>query len=120
MKKKRTDKLYIKDILDAIKSILKYTAGLSFAQFRNKKIVTDAVVRNFEVIGEAAKNTSEDTKLSYQEIPWKEMAGMRNKIIHEYFGIDLNIVWKTIQNLPILDKELKNIYYAKYGKKNKR
>lgn len=119
MKKKRTDKLYIKDILDAIKSILEYTAGLSFEQFRNKKIVIDAVVRNFEIIGEAAKNTSEDIKLSYREIPWKEMSGMRNKIIHEYFGIDLDIVWKTVQNLPILDKDIKKIYHTKYSKKNK-
>jgi len=117
MKKKRTDKLYIKDILDAIKSITEYTNGLSFEHFRSKKIVIDAVVRNFEIIGEAAKNTSEDMKSLYREIPWKEMSGMRNKIIHEYFGIDLDIVWKTVQNLPVLEKSLKSIYYAKYSKR---
>ncbi|MFA5361631.1 MAG: DUF86 domain-containing protein [Candidatus Omnitrophota bacterium] len=113
MKKKRASNLYIRDILDSIKSIREYTNGLSFKEFRSKKIVIDAVVRNFEIIGEAAKNVPENIKCMYPEIPWKEMSGMRNKITHEYFGIDLDIVWKTIQGLPNLEVVFKNIYYAK-------
>lgn len=116
MNKKRVSKLYIKDILDSIKSICKYTNGLSFKAFRSKKIVIDAVVRNFEIIGEAAKNVSENVKYIQPGIPWKEMSGMRNKIIHEYFGIDLDIIWKTIQGLPDLETAFKKIYYAKGNK----
>jgi len=88
----------------------KYTKGLTFEGFRSKKIVIDAVVRNFEIIGEAAKNTPEDLKSLHREIPWKEMSGMRNKITHQYFGIDLSIVWKTIRNLPDLEIALTKIY----------
>lgn len=119
MKKKRTAKLYIKDILDSIKSIGEYTSGLSFEAFRSRKIVIDAVVRNFEVIGEAAKNVPENLKDMQPEIPWKEMSGMRNKITHEYFGIDLDIVWKTIQNLPDIETAIKKIYYATSTKRKK-
>lgn len=119
MKKKRTSKLYITDILDSIKSIREYSNGLSFEAFRSKKIVIDAVVRNLEIIGEAAKHVPENVKYMQSEIPWKEMSGMRNKIIHEYFGIDLDIVWKTIQSLPDLETALKKIYYAKGNKRKK-
>ncbi len=110
MRRRRTPGLYIKDILDSIKNIRQYTNGLTLDEFRSKKIVIDAAVRNFEIIGEAAKNISEDVKLKHSEIPWKQMAGMRNKIIHEYFGVDLDIVYKTIQNLPDLEKVLKKIF----------
>ncbi len=113
MKKKRASKLYLKDILDSIKSIQEYTNGLTFERFRIKRMVIDAVVRNFEIIGEAARSISEDVKSTHQEIPWKEMSGMRNKIIHEYFGIDLDIVWKTIQALPTIETILKRIYREK-------
>jgi uncharacterized protein with HEPN domain len=68
-------------------------------------------VRNFEIIGEASKNISEEVKSQYPNIPWKEMAGMRNKMIHEYFGIDLQIVWKTEKNRLLQLKSLfENIY----------
>lgn len=107
MNKKRTYKLYIKDILDSIKSIREYTNGLTFKEFRSKKIVIDAVVRNFEIIGEVARNIPADVKSLHREIPWRQMSGMRNKVIHEYFGIDLDIVWKTIQTLSNLETSLK-------------
>ena len=105
----RTANLYIKDILDSIKSIREYINGLTFEEFCGKKIVIDAVVRNFEIIGEAAKNTPKNVKSLHREIPWKEMSGMRNKMIHEYFGVDLHIVWKTIQTLSGLEISLKKI-----------
>lgn len=107
--KKRDYKLYLKDILDAIAKIEDYIKDLSFEEFSKNSLVVDAVVRNFEIIGEASKNISEEIKSQYPDIPWKEMAGMRNKIIHEYFGIDLEIVWKTAKNrLPQLKPLLKS------------
>jgi len=105
--KKRNSKLYLKDILEAIQKINNYTKNLSFEEFSQNTMVVDAVIRNFEIIGEATKHIPEEIRKSYPEIPWKEMAGMRDKMIHEYFGVDLEIVWKTIkirlpQILPLL------------------
>ncbi len=93
--RERNHKVYFKDILDSIENIEKYIKDLSFDEFSNNKMVVDAVIRNFEIIGEASKNIPDDVKVLYKNIPWKEMAGMRDKVIHEYFGIDLDIVWKT-------------------------
>ena len=105
---KKEDKLYLNDIWEAILKIEKYTKGLSYEEFLNNMMVIDAVVRNLEIIGEATKNLSKEIKSQYPEIPWKEMAGIRDKLIHEYFGIDLDIVWKTIKyRLPELKKYLK-------------
>jgi uncharacterized protein with HEPN domain len=107
---KKNNKLYFKDILDSITKIESYTKGMSFRNFSHNKMVIDAVIRNFEIIGEAAKNLPPKTKSMHKAIPWKEMAGMRDKVIHEYFGVDLKIVWKTIkQSLPELKKALKKI-----------
>lgn len=101
--KKRNYKLYLKDIVDAIAKIENYIKGLSFEEFSENSMVVDAVVRNFEIIGEASKNIPEDLKSQTPDIPWKEMAGMRDKVIHEYFGVDLEIVWKTAKDrLPQL------------------
>jgi uncharacterized protein with HEPN domain len=103
----RNSKLYIKDILDSITKIEAYTKGMSFKEFSRNKMVIDAVIRNFEVIGEASKNLPAKTKSIYKKIPWKEMAGMRDKVIHEYFGVDLKIIWKTIKDsLPDLKKAI--------------
>src|SRR3989338_4769319 len=106
----RKSKLYIRDILDSIDKIEGYVKGLTFKKFSQNQMVIDAVVRNFEIIGEASKKLPAKIKSSHSEIPWKEMAGMRNKMIHEYFGVDLKIVWKTVkQSLPDLKKLLENI-----------
>ncbi len=107
--KKRSSKLYLKDILEAIEKINNYTKNLSFEEFSQNTMIVDAVIRNFEIIGEATKHIPEEIRKSYPEIPWKEMAGMRDKMIHEYFGVDLEIVWKTIkirlpQILPLLEQ----------------
>jgi len=100
---KRNDKLYLRDILDSIEKIESYVNNLDYEKFSENSIIIDAVVRNFEIIGEATKNLSKEIKSSYPEIPWKEMAGMRNKVIHEYFGVNLKIIWKTIkERLPKL------------------
>ena len=94
---KRNIKLYVDDIKDAISKIDKYSKGLSFDKFSKNNLVIDAVVRNLEVIGEAAKNIPTDFKKEYKDIPWSKIAGMRNIIVHEYFSVDLEILWQTIQ-----------------------
>lgn len=106
----RTPKLYILDILEAIQNIEQYVEGLSFDEFVRDRKTIDAVVRNFEIIGEATKSVPEDVKTKYSDIPWKQMAGMRDRLIHEYFGIDLEIVWKTIKDdLPQIKPLIKSI-----------
>ena len=99
----RGEKLYLADILEAIDKIVLYTKGLSPEQFEVDKKTVDAVLRNFEVIGEAAGNISEDTRKMAPDLPWPAVISMRNSLIHEYFGADMIEVWKTIQDdLPIL------------------
>ncbi len=106
----RTEALYLKDIRDAVNNIENYTKEISFKKFAHNQMIIDAVVRNFEIIGEASKNLPKKTKSSRPDIPWEDVAGMRNKIIHEYFGVDLEIIWKTIQeDLPHFKKALKKI-----------
>ena len=91
----KSDKLYIGHILDAISGIEEYTANISFEEFLKDRKTQDAVLRKLEVIGEASKRLSDDLTKSAAEIPWKDIVGMRNKLIHDYFGVDLEEVWKT-------------------------
>lgn len=112
--KKRDYSLYLKDILDSLEKIEEYTKDLTFDKFFHNTIVIDAVIRNFEIIGEASKYLPAQMKALHKDIPWKEMAGMRDKMVHEYFGVDLDIVWKTIKDrLPELKTALKIIYNTK-------
>lgn len=107
---KRSDKLYLRDILNSVKKIEKYVDKLNYEEFSKNLMVVDAVVRNLEIIGEATKNLSKEIKFSHPEISWREMAGMRNKVIHEYFGVNLKIVWKTIkERLPELKIKIAEI-----------
>jgi uncharacterized protein with HEPN domain len=100
---KREGKLYIEDIINSIDNISGYIKGLSHEDFSKNNMVIDAVIRNLEIIGEASKNIPLEIKSLYPDIPWKEMAGMRDKVIHEYFGVDIDIVWATIiKRLPEL------------------
>ncbi len=104
---KRGDKLYIKDILEAIIKIEQYTNGVKLEVFVRDNKTIDAVVRNISVIGEAVNYISVEIKSKYTQIPWREIADMRNKTIHEYFGIDLDILWKTVkEDLPTFKEQL--------------
>ncbi len=88
--------LRIRDILASIDRITSYTQNLDFEQFRSDSKTVDAVVRNFEIIGEAASHMPEKILVDHPEIPWQDMKDMRNVFAHEYFGINEKIVWNTI------------------------
>jgi len=101
---------YLDDILGSIHKIQVYIQDMDFDQFEEDFKTIDAVVRNFEIIGEASRQIPAGIKKKFPLIPWKQMSGMRDKMIHEYAGIDLETVWKTIQDdLPDLEKKLKEI-----------
>lgn len=107
---KREWKLFIEDILESIDLIEKYTDNMNFEDFKNDRKTVDAVVRNLEIIGEASRNIPDEIKGAYQEIDWKGMIGLRNRIAHEYFGVSLTIVWNIIKKeLLFLKKQMKQI-----------
>jgi len=88
--------LYISDMEEAIRKIQNYTGKLSYENFADDNMVIDAVIRNFEIIGEAAGHIPLEIQIQYPAIPWRQIKSMRNIMIHEYFGVDLEIIWKTI------------------------
>jgi len=90
---KRNQKLLVGDILDSAAKILNYTEGLTFEGFVRDSKTVDAVIRNFEIIGEAANRLPEEFKDAYPDIDWHRIRGFRNRIVHDYFGIDYSIVW---------------------------
>ena len=102
--------LYLEDMLVAMKRVGEYTLGLDFQQFKWDYKTVDAVTRNFQVIGEAAKNIPPDIRLNYSGIPWDEMYGLRNRIAHEYFGIDYEIIWEIATvHLPRNQEDIERI-----------
>jgi len=108
--RKRVFKDYLFDIKDSISEILEFTTGMSFEEFSSDRRTSHAVVRCLEIIGEAVKNIPDTVKARYTEIPWREVAGMRDKMIHEYFGVDLEIVWQSIaEDLPLLESAIKKL-----------
>lgn len=86
----------VRDILEATEKILEYTEGMDYEQFREDERTVDAVLRNFTVLGEAARHTDEETMSRQPDLPWADMRDMRNLVVHEYFGVSLEIVWQTI------------------------
>ena len=117
---KRGDKEFLLDIIEAIKRIELYTNKLSYQDFLQKIETQDAVVRNFEIIGEAVKNISKNLKTKYNNIQWKEIAGMRDKVIHFYFGVNWDIVWKAAKDsLPPFKEKIESIIKVIEESKNK-
>ena len=114
-KNDRSNKMYLEDIQLAMSRIAEYTTGLDFDHFKKDYKTVDAVIRNFEIIGEAAKRVDDQIKQMYPDIPWEEMYYLRNRVSHEYFGIDYEIIWDVASNyLPqnklqideIIEKEI--------------
>ena len=102
--------IYLNDIREVINSIEIFVEGMTFEEFKNDDKTSSAVIRKFEIIGEATKNLPEDMKNQHSQIPWKEIAGMRDKLIHAYSEVDLKLVWMTIkQRLPELKSVIKKI-----------
>ncbi|OGC04184.1 hypothetical protein A2276_06210 [candidate division WOR-1 bacterium RIFOXYA12_FULL_43_27] len=107
---KRDARDYLRDVIDAIDKAQKFTGKLTYDAFRDDEKTAFAVVRALEVIGEASKNIPKSIKSQYNHVPWKEMAGMRDKLIHEYFGVKYEIVWDTVKTeLPKLKTEFEEI-----------
>lgn len=106
----RDCRVYLEDILGAIMKARSYADGLSKATFLQDDKTFDAVVRNLEVIGEAAKHIPEAVRANYSGVEWRKIAGLRDILIHEYFGIDGEIVWDIVQHkLPALETEVKSM-----------
>ncbi len=104
------DKEYLLDILEAAKLAFAYVDKKSREEFFNDTQCQDAVIRRLEIIGEASRRISEETRASFPDLPWSDMVGMRNVIIHEYDDVDLVIVWETVNNdLPPLIDALEKI-----------
>jgi len=108
---------YFYDILNSILEIEDFVKGLDYGNFKSDRKTILAVIRDIEVIGEAAKNISRVIRKKYPQVPWKDIVGMRDKLIHEYFGVDLDILWETIkQDLPQLKTDISKIIKDITGK----
>ncbi len=106
----RDYRVFLDDILEATRKILEYTAGFSEEQFRVDRKTVEAVVWNLQIIGEAAKNVSKEMRSRHPDIPWRDMAGLRDIIVHQYFGIKLDVIWKVIQkDLPQVEPGIRGI-----------
>jgi uncharacterized protein with HEPN domain len=106
----KNDKFYIRHIFDAIEKIEEYTARRTFKSFSKNDMMVDAVTRQFEIIGEAASKVSAEFQEKNSHIPWSQAIGMRNRLIHEYFGVNKKIVWQTCKkDLKALKKEIEKL-----------
>jgi uncharacterized protein with HEPN domain len=113
---RRRDQDYLSDIQEAIQRIAVYTAGLNYGQFMQDNKTQDAVVRNLEIIGEATKNLSSHLRTTHPQISWKDLAGLRDKMIHHYFGINYEIVWTiTTEELPGLLSRIQDVLEELYS-----
>jgi len=107
---KRNILVFIDDIIEAIESIEEYIEGHTFDSFQTNKMLFDAVVRNLEVIGEASKSIPDEIRDRYDDVPWQRMVGLRNILIHEYFGVNKQVIWKIVsENIPEIKPKMKRL-----------
>lgn len=110
---KRDFIVFLEDILNSIEKIERYTSGIIFEDFSKNEMMIDATIRNLEIIGEAIRNIPKGIKEKYPEVEWKEAIGFRNILIHNYFGVDLESIWDTINNdIPILKEKIIKVLNA--------
>jgi uncharacterized protein with HEPN domain len=103
----KDDTIYLRHILDAINTIEEYLQGVNEDTFKATQLLQDGAIRQIEIIGEAIRHMSKDIRRIYPEVPWQDIAGMRDKLIHDYFGVDIEKVWDTTQeDLPILKEQV--------------
>lgn len=106
----KDNKVFLKHILDEINFLIQNTDRINFEEFKKDEILKRASTRSIEVIGEAVKNISPDFKKKYKDIEWKKIAGMRDKVIHFYFGVNWDVVWDVIKNkVPKLKEQVEKI-----------
>lgn len=116
--KEREMRDYISDLIGACNDILLFTKGMSYDAFGQDKKTLNAVIRSLEIIGEASKKLMPAFKEDYPGIPWKQMAGMRDKLIHEYFGVDTEMVWQVVQkHIPQILPQLKKFLLNEFNRK---
>ena len=106
----KDDVVFIRHILEEVNYIIRKTGSLSYEDFVNDETLTKAVARSLEIIGEATKNLSVSFREKHPDVRWRELAGLRDKLIHQYWGVNLEIVWDVIRNLiPGIEEKLKRI-----------
>lgn len=106
----KNDKVFIEHILEAIKTIESYKSGLTLESFSENRMASDAIIRELEIIGEASNNISDEFQKEHPDVPWRKIIGIRNTLIHEYFGVNKKVVWNTIENdLPELKKIMEEL-----------
>lgn len=109
----KEDIVYLRHIFDAISRTDEYTQGMDYNDFAGNHLVQDGVIRQIEIMGEATKKLSESIRNKYPDVPWKDVAGMRDKLIHHYFGVDIEAVWDTTKkDVPVLREKIESIIRA--------
>lgn len=104
------DAVYVQHMLESIEHIETYTEDVDEGAFKESPLIQDAVIRHLEIVGEAATRVSEDAQDRFDDVPWRDITGMRNKLIHGYFGVDVDVVWETVvEDLPPLKRALERI-----------
>jgi len=110
MKKERSHQDYLTDMLDAMSKARQFVAGMSFEQFSTDDKTVYAVIRALEIVGEATKKIPPEVRALRPNIPWREIAGMRDKLTHDYFGVNVSVIWKTVgEDLPSLEEGIRSL-----------